>query len=58
MGEIRIEVETRTAAERGAVQHLQEALSEAGATEKDFHVKQALQLLDVNAAGTPDTADD
>lgn len=54
MGEIRIESETRAAAERGAMQHLHEALAEENAAEKDFHIKQTLQLLDVEGSPADD----
>lgn len=40
--------ESQSTARKGAVQYLQEALEVDAAAEKDFHVKQALQLLDVN----------
>lgn len=54
MGDISIEPETRTAAEKGAVQHLHEALAKEGTAEKDFHIKQTLQLLDVNVLSADD----
>ena len=41
----------RGRARRGAVEHLENALETDNLTEKDFHLKQALQLLDVE---TPD----
>ena len=34
-------------ARRGAVEHLEDALETDNLTEKDFHLKQALQLLGV-----------
>ena len=37
----------RTTEQKGAVRHLEEALTTDDATEKDFHLKQALQLLDL-----------
>lgn len=49
MGETDAPTEMRTEAEKGAVQHLKEALETNNATEKDFHIKHTLQLLDVNA---------
>ena len=52
MGEISGRSETRSPVEEGAVRHLQEALGEESTDEKDFHVKHALQLLDVNAASS------
>lgn len=36
-----------TTAKTGAVRHLERALTTDDAAEKDFHLKQALQLLDV-----------
>lgn len=54
MGEVSTKSEARTPAENGAVQHLREALAEEGSVEKDFHVRQALQLLDVTATPADD----
>ena len=39
----------QTTAEKGAVRHLEKALMADDATEKNFHLKQALQLLDLDA---------
>lgn len=36
-------------ARTGAVEHLESALETEDPTEKDFHLKQALQLLDVES---------
>lgn len=40
----------RTTVRNGAVRHLEEALTADDAAEKDFHLKQALQLLDLTDA--------
>ena len=39
----------RTSVRNGAVRHLRDALAAEDATEKDFHLKQAIQLLDLDA---------
>ncbi|WP_435175075.1 hypothetical protein [Halorussus sp. AFM4] len=42
----------RAEARNGAVEHLERALATEDLSEKDFHMKQALQLLDVAARET------
>lgn len=38
-------------AREGAVEHLREAVTTGSTAEKNYHIKQALQLLDVSTTG-------